>query len=102
MKHAQHASKAKFALMRKQNPKYFGKGLSPHSSRHKGGFSTGVRETFLERSTSELLITFSEVWGNSLCLRHSFILLFSSALAILLQPLNKDKSLFHHNNVSWI
>lgn len=102
MKHAQNASKPMFALMRKQNPKYFGKGLSPHSSRHKGGFSTGVRETFHERSTAEPLITSSEAWGNSLCLRHAFILLFSSALAILLQPLNKDGSLFHHNNVFWI
>lgn len=83
--------------MRKQNPEYFGKGLSPHSSRHKGGFSTGVREIFLERSTAEPWITSSGVWGNSLCLRHSY-----PALAILLQPLNKDGSLSHHNYVSWI
>lgn len=82
--HAQHANKAKFALMRskkKTKNKNFGKGLNPHSSRHKGGFSTGVRDAFPKKSTAELLITSSEVWGNSLCLRH-----FLSHCFLLLLP----------------
>lgn len=85
----------------KAKPQVFWKGFKP-------SFFQGQRrlqhwgQTFHERSTAEPLITSSEAWGNSLCLRHAFILLFSSALAILLQPLNKDGSLFHHNNVFWI
>lgn len=85
----------------KVKPKYLGKGLNPQSFRHNEGFSSGVRQTVPQRSTAGRAANNTlRSMGQQPLLETPSILLFSSALAILIWPLNKDRSLFYHSNVS--